>query len=111
MTPDQAQAEMKQAWDDDELVGQLKTKLDTLEGSLKAKTKEDFTATLPSADIEVGSTTLKSAAPEVGTLKKTDTEQKIRHLKAKIGAIKGRSINPSAALNIMRANTAPKATA
>ena len=85
MTPDQAQAEMKQAWDDDELVGQLKTKIETLEGSIENK--------------------------EVPMLAKAGTEGKIRQLKAKIGAIKGRSINPSAALNIMRANTAPKATA
>jgi hypothetical protein len=111
MTPDQAQAEFKQAWDDDELVGQLKDKIETLEGSLKAKTKEDFTAVLPTADIETGGTTLKSATPGIGTLKKADTEQKIRQLKAKMGAIKSRSFNPNAALNIMRANTAPKPAA
>ena len=74
---------MKQAWDDDELVGQLKTKIETLEGSLE-----------------------NSDAP---MLAKAGTEGKIRQLKAKASGIKARSINPSAALNIMRANTAPKA--
>lgn len=111
MTPDQAQAEMKQSWDDDELVDQLQTKIETLERSLKAKTKKDFTAALPTADIEAGGMTLKSATPEMGAIERADTEGKIRQLKAKMGAIKGRSFNPNAALNVMRANTAPKPAA
>lgn len=84
MTPDQAQAEFKQAWDDDELSKELQTKIEYFEGVLKSKDT---------------------------MLAKFDTEGKIHQLKAKVSAIKSRSINPNAALNTMLANTAPKATA